>query len=763
MKKFGKFLNHSIIDNKIYLTFENGKGIIEIITDKIVNVFSPLATESHYSKAIEGDKTKKTPFHCELNGAALTVSTDYLKIKIYSDYKVDFYRYDGKTLCKDYRGTPHDIVRRKESDPFYTKREREECDKPVNVAKKLDAGEVLLGLGDKPGFIDKRGYQYTMWNSDVGLPHDEQLAAIYKSIPFYISKKKSGAVYGIFFDNTYKSVFNMGKNSPDYFFYGADGGNLDYYFITGNAMTEVVEGYTYLTGTTPLPQRWTLGHHQSRWGYLDEEDMTSLAKTMREYGIPCDAIHFDIDYMDSYKVFTWSTKRYENPKKTLGELKNKGFKAVTIIDPGVKLEKGYHMYDEGLENGYFVTDSNGLPYVNAVWPGDSLFPDFGKKSVRSWWKEKLKFYTNLEVDGIWNDMNEPACSKGPFPDNAVFFDEERKTTHAEMHNTYAHNMDKATFEALKEQTGKRPFIITRACWAGTQKYATAWTGDNRSLWAHLRLLIPQLCSLGICGMSFVGTDIGGFCCDTTPELLCRWVEAACFSPLFRNHSDKWGRYQEAWRFGDEVVDIYKKYVKIRYAFIPYIYDLLFEGEKNGLPVMRPLGLHYENDVTSLRCNSEYLVGENLLVAPILEQGATSRSVYLPEGTWYEIDNCKKSIKGKKNIVAEAPLDACPMYAKSGSIFPNYGEINYIGEKELDTLILKVFRGNGEYRHYEDNGEDFAYRSGEFNEYLFEISENGVFKGDILHKGYECGYKTLIIDFEGERRTQNAFFPFEIKF
>lgn len=762
MKSFGKLLNHDIKGNVVSLFFENGNAKIEILTDKIVNVFSPFAYNFHASKAIEGDKIQPAPFSCNMQGAALVIKTGYLTVKIYKNFKIDFYRFDGKTLCRDYRGTPHDIVRRKESDPFYTKREKEECDMTINVTKVLSPDEVLMGLGDKAGFIDKRGYQYVMWNSDVGVPHDEHVQSIYKSIPFFISKKKKGAAYGIFFDNTSKSVFNMGKNDPEYFFYGADGGNLDYYFIAGDNIPEIVSGYTYLTGTTPLPQRWTLGHHQSRWGYLDEEDMISLSETMREYDIPCDAIHFDIDYMDSYKVFTFSKKRYDDPAKTIKCLNDNGFKTVCIVDPGVKFEKGYYMCDEGLEKDYFVTDSKGIPYVNTVWPGESLFPDFGKDAVKQWWGDKLAFYTNLGVGGIWNDMNEPATSSGPFPDDAVFYDGDRKTTHAEMHNVYAHNMDVASYKALKEQTEKRPFIITRACYAGTQKYATAWTGDNRSLWSHLRLVIPQLCSLGLCGMSFVGTDIGGFCCDTTPELLCRWVEAAVFSPLFRNHSDKWGRYQEPWKFGNKTVEIYRKFVKLRYAFIPLIYDLLFEGEKNGLPVMRPLGLHFENDDSALRCNSEFLIGKTLLAAPILEQGAFERSVYLPEGTWYDFETGKK-FKGKKSIIAKAPLDTCPMYAKAGAVLPNYPEMNYIGEKPLDTLILKIFPGDGVYFHYEDNGEDFAYRNGGYNLYRFEISKDGVFKGELIHEGYDKKYSSFILEYEGKRTTVKAEKSFEFKF
>ena len=241
----------------------------------------------------------------------------------------------------------------------------------------------------------------------------------------------------------------------------------------------------------------------------------------------------------------------------------------------------------------------------------------------------------MGVLGIWNDMNEPASFRGPLPEDVVFCDEDRVTNHAEIHNVYGHFMGKATFDGYKKHTGKRPFIITRAAYAGTQKYACVWTGDNQSLWSHLQMLIPQLCNLGMSGFSLCGTDIGGFGADTTPELMSRWIEAAMFSPFFRNHSAKGTRRQEPWMLGEQVVDIYRKYVSLRYQFLPYIYDLFYQGEKTGLPVMRPLVLHYEDDENTKNLNNEFLVGENILVAPVVEQGATRRMIYLPKGTWYD--------------------------------------------------------------------------------------------------------------------------------
>jgi alpha-glucosidase len=381
-----------------------------------------------------------------------------------------------------------------------------------------------------------------------------------------------------------------------------------------------------------------------------------------------------------------------------------------------------------------VTDAQGEIYVNVVWPGEANFPDFGREEVRRWWGDHHKDLLDMGVDGVWNDMNEPASFRGELPQDVVFHDEARATTHAEMHNVYGHCMSRGTFEGLQRHSGKRPFVITRACYAGTQKYATVWTGDNQSLWSHLQLMVPQLCSLGISGFSFAGTDIGGFGEDTTPELLARWIEAASFSPLFRNHSAKGTKRQEPWQFGDEVVDIHRKYIKLRYRFLPYIYDLFYQGEKTGLPVMRPLVLHYEDDPETHNQNGEFLVGESLLVAPVLEQGATKKMVYLPEGTWYDFWT-GEALSGKQYILRDAPLDTCPIYVKEGSLIPMYEEMDYVGQRPYDTLCLLATPGEGHCEHFQDNGEDYAYREGVYNLYAFSRDGDGQLKTEMLHENY----------------------------
>lgn len=744
----GKMKNYQVTGNKICFNFEEREAYIELLRADIANVFVPYESEAHRSKAIEKRPLEAVVFTVQKEEDAVIIATDELVVKVYDEFYVDFYKPNGTLLCADYRGARKMRPLLSEKSLAVLKAEGHdvsagsESEHKVQAVKVIDSDEKFYGLGDKTGFLNKRCYDYENWNSDLPQAHTDGFKALYKSVPFFITLKESG-VYGIFFDNTYKSYMDMGKENCEYFFFGADAGNLDYYFISGNRMTDVVSGYTYLTGTTPLPQLWTLGYHQSRWGYDSADCMRNIAKKYRELEIPCEAIHFDIDYMDGYRVFTWNEQDYGEPGGVIRELSEDGFKTVCIIDPGVKLDENYYVYKEGMANGYFAKTPEGDVYVNAVWPGDSVYPDFGNPKVRKWWANKHKYLIDLGVRGVWNDMNEPASFHGELPLDVVFTDEDEKADHARMHNVYGHNMAKATYEGLKAIDGKRPFVITRACYAGSQKYTTAWTGDNQSLWAHLQMAIPQLCNMGLSGLSFVGTDVGGFGSDCTPELLARWVQVGAFSPLFRNHSSNGSIYQEPWQFGQEVIDINRKFIRLRYQLLPYIYDLFFEGERTGLPVMRPLVLHYENDKETWNLNDEFLLGQHILVAPVVTQGSTRRMVYLPEGKWYGWED-KKEYQGGQYYLIEAPLDTCPIFVKEGSIIPTYEVMQYTGERPYDMLKLLVFPGAGKYVHYQDNGTDFAYREEAFNAYEFVSDAEGNVKTRMLLEGYDKSYREIEI-------------------
>lgn len=749
---YGKIKRFQVDGNKVRIDYEQISATVEAITPEIINVFLPLSGTEKPSHAIEGDKRVPVELAVDRKADELVIVTAQLQIKVGPDFKVDFYTKDGQVICRDYRGQRAPFVRRGKT--ALIKEEGHAVvenisGNRVEVIKEIIGDEYFYGLGENTGPLNKRGYQYQMWNTDDPSPHVESFEKLYKSIPFLLTLRKNMA-YGLFFDNSYHSYFNLGKENERYLYYGAKDGNLNYYFIYGPTVKQVLAGYTYLTGTTPLPQLWTLGYQQSRHSYDSWQRVMEVAATFRVKQIPCDVLHLDIEYMDDYKVFTWHQERFADFAAGVAKLKAMGFKIVTIIDPGVKKEKGYAVYDEGLINGYYLKDKDGIPYVNRVWPGDAVYPDFSADRVRRWWGEKHRILTEQGVDGIWNDMNEPASFDGPIPDDVTFENDGYPSTHAELHNVYGHLMSKATYNGLKALTGKRPFVITRACFAGSQKYATVWTGDNCSHWEHLRMAVPMLLNLGLSGITFCGTDVGGFSFDCNGELLARWMQLGAFTPLFRNHSNMFTRDQEPWAFGERVEEICRKYISLRYMFLPYLYDLLWQGERNGLPVMRPLFLYDQDDEETYELNDQFMVGESLLVAPVLQQGQRCRTVYLPAGEWFDYWTREK-YSGKQYILKQTPLEVCPIYIKAGSIIPNYQGQNYVGEKDQSELILDVYPGEGCYTHYQDDGESFKYRAGEYNLYRFTQRLAGdklLLELEKTAAGYERSYENFILKING---------------
>ncbi len=744
--------------NKLLKDFsDNGCAplIIDALTDSVLRIH----TRTTPSFAIE--TLPKAAGHLQQisDTAGLVLETSSLRLTLDDQLKLQIADLDGQILCADYTGPKQTAETLSEEELEQMRMEGHAVSDSDNacrytIYKQTSPDEKFYGLGDKTGVLNKRGYDYIMWNSDLPDPHVENntFRALYKSIPFFISLSSRG-VYGIFFDNHFKSFFDMGYNSKDYYSFGAVSGDLDYYFIHGKTIAEVITQYTALTGRSPLPQLWTLGYHQSRWSYYSAQEVLELARTFRKYDIPCDAIHLDIDYMDHFKVFTVDKQRFGDLKELSDALMKMGIKLVTIIDPGTKAEEGYDMYEEGLKEGYFAQDSDGQIYHNVVWPGDSVYPDYTSSKVRSWWGAQTRRLTDLGVRGIWNDMNEPASFRGPLPDDVVFPGDGTPRLHKEVHNVYGHLMAKATYEGLKKYDKRRPFIITRACYSGTQKYSTAWTGDNQSLWAHLKMSVPQLLNLGMSGLPFVGTDIAGFGANTTPELFARWIEAGCFAPLFRNHSAKDTRRQEPWRFGEEVLSINRKYISLRYKFLPYIYDLCREESLTGVPMLRPLVMHYQDDPDTWECNDEYLVGDSILAAPVTDQGVRHRVVYLPEGTWVDHWTGER-IAGKRHILREAPLDVCPLYIKAGSLLPTWPAVDHVPEHGVSSLILEYYPDTltspsspaaASYKHYQDNGTDFAYEQGEYNLYHFEVtSEDTTLSTTLEHDGYDRPYESVTL-------------------
>lgn len=743
---------------KITLNYENGPMILTVLTPEIMRFFQDRGNASN-SYAIEGDKEIKTDFTVKNKGNHIEIATAKLIVKAYDDEKIDVFDEQGNPLVVDYRGKRTPIDRQMDEEHLkLAESEGHDVDKLLGkhdadyyeVVKSLADDEEFYGLGDKTGYLNKRHYAYDNWNTDNPDPQVESFTRLYKSIPILLGLK-NGHPYGIFFDNTYRNHIDLGKESNNYYYYSADNGNLDYYVIGGASLKAVVTNYTYLTGRVPMPQKWTLGYQQSRWGYsVSQKQVEKIAENLRKYDLPCDVLHLDIDYMKGYRVFTWRKDTYEAPEEFIKKMRKLGFRIITIIDPGVKKDDAdYKIYQEGIEKGYFVKAADGTVYVNEVWPGDAVFPDFGRQKVRQWWAKNCKYLVDLGVSGIWDDMNEPASFRGEIPGDVVFHNEEEASTHNKMHNVYGHNMAKATYEGLKKYSGKRPFVITRAAYAGTQKFSTVWTGDNQSLWPHVQMMIPQLCNLGLSGFSFAGTDIGGFGADTTPELLTRWIEGALFSPLYRNHAALGTRSQEPWVFGESTLSIYRKYLKLRYRFIPYLYDEFYRETQTGLPVMRPLVLNYENDPHVYNLNDEYMVGEDILTAPVVQEGQTKRAVYLPKGKWIDFWNGVEHA-GKTTILVDAPIGKLPLFIKKNTILPWGKEVSHISGEPDESMTFRLFGKKGKYVHYQDNGTDFKYQKGEYNLYKVEVNKDGSVKVKLEKHGFGPVYCRITVQLPNKK-------------
>lgn len=717
-------------DGSVELEYVNGSLFVTIFENEMVHISQ---IHGRNSVAIEPENIPAV-YKSKIDKEKQEISAGNIRIKVWENQKLDIF-YQGVLVLSDVERTGQEtgIL---EEDTELAKLEGhagggDEAGHTSAIVKKLGKEDAVYGLGDKPGCLNRRGYVYVNWNTDNPAPHVDSFKSLYKSIPFFMVLGENYC-YGIFADNTYKTTFDFGFESSEYYVVSHEKGFLDYYFFPGEKPSDVVKKYTGLTGTTPLFQRWIYGSHQSRWGYCSQDEILGIAEAFEKNEIPCDVIHMDIDYMDGYRVFTFDKERFPDTKVLSETLADKGIKLISIIDPGVKKDEAYFMYREGMEMDAFAHDAQGAVYENAVWPGTSVFPDFSREDVRKWWGEKTKILLDHGIRGIWNDMNEPASFRGPLPDDVKF----AAGAHDEIHNIYGHLMAKATYEGLLEHdNGRRPFVLTRAAYAGSQKYCGGWTGDNHSIWSHLTLSLEQICNLSLCGMAMCGSDIGGFGSDVTPELLVRFYQAAVFAPFFRNHSAVGTRRQEPWLFDEKTRDAVRKTVRLRYRFIPYIYDLARECERTGEPIVRPLVYEYPHDKMVRNICDEYLLGKFALVAPVTVPGKFAREVYLPEGEWYDYETNEK-YTGGKYILADAPLDKVPVFIRAGAILPvAEGNIQSTEDITSENTRILTYPGQGTFIHYEDDNETLAYREGAYNAMEYTLNGEKLEK-KVIHKGYK---------------------------
>ncbi|GAA0609789.1 glycoside hydrolase family 31 protein [Virgibacillus siamensis] len=623
----------------------------------------------------------------------------------------------------------------------------------VMCYKAATEDDHYYGFGEKSGFLNKQGEKLTMWNSDVYAPHNPETDSLYESIPFFMTLT-NGRATGIFLDNTFQTTFDMRTEQTGVYSMQADGGQLDYYFFAGPTPKQVIAQYTGLTGRMPLPPKWAIGYHQSRYSYETEVEVRELVRHFQDKQIPLDAVHLDIHHMDGYRVFTFDADRFPNPDQLIAELKEQGIRIVPIVDPGVKADSEYSIYQEGILHDLFCKYMEGNVYFGDVWPGKSAFPDFTKKRVRNWWGEEHQFYTDKGIEGIWNDMNEPAVfNETKTMDVRVMHDNDGNPKfHRELHNVYGNLMGRATYHGMKHLlNGKRPFLLTRAGYAGVQKYAAVWTGDNRSFWEHLEMAIPMCLNLGVSGVPFSGPDVGGFAHDSNGELLTRWTQFGAFTPFFRNHSAIEAVRQEPWSFGEKYEPIIKQYIQLRYKWLQHLYKLFKTSGETGIPLMRPLFLEYPEDKKTYQLSDQFLIGDNVLIAPILRPGVTDRIVYLPAGEWYDYWTDEKYDGGQK-IMVHAELDTLPIFIKKGTVLPE-AEITMSTAKPISNMTIHIYpdESTSTYQLYDDDGQTFAYEANAYfalNIHARSASASVVIDTVLENDGYKPGWTNLLFKVHG---------------
>ena len=629
----------------------------------------------------------------------------------------------------------------------------------VKMSKITQTGESFFGMGDKAMHSNLKGKKVENWVMDQ-FAYSKEQDPLYKAIPFFIGLHK-GKSYGIFFDNSFRTHFDFAYERRNTTSFWADGGEMNYYFIYGPEMAKVVGSYSNLTGTPDLPPLWALGFHQSKWSYYPESNVKEITKQFRNLNIPCDAIYLDIDYMDGFRCFTWDKNHFPDPKRMIGELEKDGFKTVVMIDPGIKIDKDYWIYQEALENGYFCKRGDGPLMHGKVWPGECHFPDFTNPEVREWWADLYKeFIAELGVHAVWNDMNEPAVMEVPSktaPLDTRHFYDGNPCTHRKAHNIYGMQMVRATYEGVKKYVyPKRPFVITRAAFAGTQRYSSTWTGDNVATWEHLWIANVQVQRMSLSGYSFVGSDIGGFAEQPDGELFARWIQLGVFHPFCRVHSSGDHGNQEPWSFGTEITDIVRKFIELRYQLLPYLYTLFHKYTKENVPMIQALVFFDQEDSQTHFRTDEFVFGDKILVCPIQEPNAQGRRMYIPRGKWYDFWTKELVTGGKEKWVA-ASLDRIPVFVKAGAIIPKYPVQQYVGEKNIEELLLDVYYKRGEETSevYEDANNGFDYKKGTYSLQNFKLTGKDKSLTIQLFKdgSYETEYQNVKFNFFG--------LPFEI--
>lgn len=606
--------------------------------------------------------------------------------------------------------------------------------------------DFYYGLGEKWSGFEHSNKTARFWNTDVwGDFHSEACIhgrpdpdPVYVSIPYLIIRRGSTHV-GLLLDNPRGTFISTERRSSvanqmvvsaashGSIYLGAESGQPSLWILVGPSLAELTRKLQRLVGPTPLPPAWALGYHQCRWGYRSEADLLELDRKFRQHGIPADGLWLDIDYMRGYRIFTFAKEHFPKPKAALAELARRGRKVVPIIDPGVKREEGFSIFDDGNRAKAFCRNPQRGNYVGLVWPGETVFPDFSMDTARRWWAGHTRSFAAQGFQGAWLDMNDPATGVSSYAD-MLFGNGRRK--HDVFHNQYALGMAAATRDGfLQAWPGKRPFLLCRSGSTGISRYTAIWTGDNYSNYHHLRRSISTTLNLALSGVPFNGPDIGGFGGDTTAELLRDWIKAGFLFPVCRNHSAIETRQQEPWAFDRATLDVARHFIRLRYRFRPYLYQLFAEHERTGEAILRPL---FYDFASSTECplehvDDQFLVGPSVMQAPFVTERAASRKVIFPEGaTWFDVF-AGKWRKGNRHVTVKAEPGSTPLYIRDGAILPLARlrkEEHLFEGRKVDFHVFLAEARKSEAQYVFDDGETFDYQKGSRSEVRIEASRRG---------------------------------------
>ena len=580
--------------------------------------------------------------------------------------------------------------------------------------KIVGSNEAFFGLGERGGPINRRGRTFVMHNVD-NAGYGEFTDPLYISIPFYYGIAE-GKAYGIFLDNPADPFFDMDSQATGVVSFGAYAGELNYYVMAGPETSRVANTYARLTGFTQLPPRWSLGFHQSRYGYKSQDEILGVADKFRELQIPCDVLWMDIDYMDKLHLFTYNPLAFPNPALLHSTLDKKGFKRINIIEPLMRTDDPYWSFSD--RSGLFVTNPDGTSLVSTIWYGDVSFFDFSNPSARSWYKQAVAGFLSAGTNGLWNDLNEPA--QNFIPQGTYNYGGLPRADLA-ARNIYALGELSLLNEAWSEShPNERFWGVSRSGYSGIQRYSANWSGDTLSTFDSLRVSLQMSISMGFSGQNFFGHDIGGFLGSPSAELFTRWFEFGSYIPLFRDHSTNTADAREPWVFGDPYTGIARDTTNRRYRLLPYIYSAFYRASTDGTPVVGPLPFYFPLDTNTFTQDQSFLLGPSLLIAPVTTEGAVSRDVYFPQGTdWYDLYTDELHAGGTTSTV-DAPLEKIPVFVRAGAIIPTAAAGQFVNDPSVPaSLTVDVYPGpDGNFLMYEDDGSSLAYTYGASRQTLF---------------------------------------------